>query len=267
MTGTRPTFRLRCLAAVGGLALVLTACGDGSPGGLSTPELESPVRVLFIGDSFTEGIDSPFVEFSASTDTPLAFEAEERGSPGTTLEGLWFCCRSVDTIQQGGWRYVVLQGDASFESSDEATFFEYVRLFNEEAQAVGAEMVLYMHWEVGGTDPVRPTAGIADTHKTISEELGVTVAPVGVAWSRVLSDRPELDLYAGDRVHANARGMYLTLAVLYATLLGESPEGATYMGPNLGNLVWVEEASITDEDAAFLQRIAWQTVSEYSASE
>lgn len=242
------------------LVVIVVACGDGSSENNDAPVLESPVRVLFIGDSITAGLDGPFEEFSASTESTLVVEAEERGAPGTPLEGLWHCCRSRDTIRQGNWRYVVVQGSAGTDTFDESKFLEYARLFREEIDAVGAEMVLYMNWE-HRTAGATPIGDIADIHTKVSNELGVKVAPVGLAWAESLSERPDLELHAGDRVHPNSRGTYLALAVFYATLIGKSPEGATYSGSDLGDLSWVEDVTISDDDAAFLRRIAWETVS------
>jgi hypothetical protein len=48
--------------------------------------------------------------------------------------------------------------------------------------------------------------------------------------------------------------MYLATCVVYATIYGRSPSGSTYT-----------PAGVTAEEAAFLQKIAWQTVQEYKA--
>jgi hypothetical protein len=56
-----------------------------------------------------------------------------------------------------------------------------------------------------------------------------------------------------DLVHASWQGAYLAAAVIYATIFGRSPEGLDYT------------FGVSEEDAAFLQRIAWQTVTDWQA--
>ena len=46
----------------------------------------------------------------------------------------------------------------------------------------------------------------------------------------------------------------------------ESPVGLTYI-PSEVNILPSGKLSMTEEDAAFLQRIAWETVQEYKAQQ
>ena len=59
-----------------------------------------------------------------------------------------------------------------------------------------------------------------------------------------------------DLVHPSIHGTYLAVNVVYATVFGESPVGLAYV-----------PEYITEEEAAFLQRIAWETVEEYQAQQ
>jgi hypothetical protein len=72
---------------------------------------------------------------------------------------------------------------------------------------------------------------------------------------RALAERPELHLIGDDQIHATWEGAYLAAATVYATLFDRSPEGLPY------------HFGVTPEDAAFLQRIAWETVTEWRAGE
>ncbi|MHC1766317.1 MAG: hypothetical protein AB9869_18800 [Verrucomicrobiia bacterium] len=62
-----------------------------------------------------------------------------------------------------------------------APFFECARLFDQEIRAAGGKTVLFMAW------PYErywvSLEQIAQAHREISKELGVAVAPVGVAFS------------------------------------------------------------------------------------
>lgn len=46
-------------------------------------------------------------------------------------------------------------------------------------------------------------------------------APVGVAWQRVRSERPDIELYISDGSHPSYAGSYLAACVLYQTVYGE----------------------------------------------
>ncbi len=93
------------------------------------------------------------------------------------------------------------------------------------------------------------------------------MAPVGLAFQRALEERPDLDLYNDDGMHANPQGTYLTLAVLYATIFEQNPVGATYRMPadRTNRYGWMipDDWQLSDSDAEFLQRIAWETVEAY----
>ncbi len=130
-----------------------------------------------------------------------------------------------------------------------------MRLFDEEVQKSGAETILFMYWE----NPSMSIKEIAADHYEIASELGIKVAPVGLAWQKSLEQRPELGLHFRDNIHANIYGNYLAAAVVYATIFEESPEGLPYMPID----VYGDE-KISPDDLAYLQTIAWETVAEHS---
>ena len=259
------------------MTLVTTACTGDDDGSATTVDEpaeatgapEFPEHVFFIGDSNTEGIAAPFVTLTEARHPDLTLEAQASVNMGVPLSGAWGGS-SNRRIQDGTFDVVVLQEDldkygigessASItESFDPAKFMEYVRKFNDEIVAAGAKTVLYMDWEHVLSDSNSVTiADIAAAYTSIGEELGAQVAPVGLAFSKSLSERPDLDLYSGDRSHANARGQYLAASVLYATIFGTTPEGSVWITTEMA-----EEAEMTEEDSAFLDRIAWQTATEY----
>ena len=273
----------RKMLAVSFLSLIVllfvNACGPTAPPETATPvpptataelptataEPPQDPEILFIGDSFTSdfrGLDNHIEGLAASNDPTLSVEADKVTFGNTSLWGHWLGNRAVPTIQKGNWTVVVLQDDLGYYDDDEQEFKEYAHKFDEEIKNIGAETVLYMSWYAEDDD----TAQYFNIYPTLSEELGAKVAPVGLAWSRSIAERPDLDLYDDDRLHANVSGTYLALAVLYATIFDESPEGLPYLPSDLiggEESALYEEWKISEEDIAFLQRIAWETVVEY----
>lgn len=112
-------------------------------------------------------------------------------------------------------------------------------------------------------------AEIAQADRNIATELGIDVAPVGLAFQRAMQERPDLDMYDSDGEHPSIYGTYLATNVIYATVFGESPVGLFYLPPE-GNYMFSNGGyprGITKEEAAFLQRIAWETVQAYQAQQ
>jgi len=232
----------------------------------STPTPELPNRLLFIGDSFTSwqgGLDYHMESLVASANPPLTIDASIVAMGGARLEEHWDIGKALEAIQEGNWDVVVLQEDLSEAGYDEQNFYEYIRKFNQEIQKIDAQTVLYMPWEwkakVYTEQPT--TEGIARAYTNIGAELGVRVAPVGIAWTRSIQERPDLSLYEYDEVHPTIQGTYLTTCVLYATIFGQSPVGLSYLPPDVPG--W----EMTEDEAAFLQRIAWETVVDYQTQQ
>ena len=247
------------------MGLLVGACQSAvSP---ATPEI--PNRILFIGDSFTywnDGVDTHLEALTASADPPLIIETSSVTRGGLDLAKLWVTRPTLEEIQAGNWDAVVLQEDLSLQGYDEQEFYEYVRKFDEEIKKVDTQTVLYMPWELHKNREVPiTTEEIALAYSNIGSELGVRVAPAGLAWKRSIQERPDINLYDADWGHPSMRGTYLTTCVLYATIFEESPAGLTYKPA--AETYQGDQSPMTEEEMAFLQRIAWETVLDYQAEQ
>lgn len=243
--------------------LVLTLLGSllASPAVQATDQPEDPAgedlpeRVLFIGNSHTYrhgGMDWLIGNMVAAEDPPRPFEGDILAASGVTLE-YHYQNGAPERIREGDYDVVVLQGYLPGSPTRTAEpFLEYARRLDDEIRASGARTVFYMTWPQGRYDWADLDDFIA-AHRQISAELGAPVAPVGVAMENARAERPDLALIDEDEIHASWEGAYLATATIYATLFGKSPEGLPYT------------FGVSEEDAAFLQRIAWQTVTEWQA--
>ncbi|MFA9405289.1 MAG: hypothetical protein ACERKX_05685 [Anaerolineales bacterium] len=248
---------------------LIAACATTQPAPNSTPlsptaiptpiPTVTPVEVLFIGNSITYwnlGLDYYMEQLTGAAIPPLVIQTKSLANPDWTLEDHWEFSITHDAINEGNYDVVVLQSYIPYAGVE--TFQEYVRKFITESKNAGAEPVLFMP----GHDYYRELYTmdeIAQAHFDIGLELGVDIAPVGLAWKRAMEERPELDMYYKDKIHPSVYGHYLAASVVYATVFGESPVGLTYL-PSEGFGI-----DMTEEEAAFLQRIAWETVQEYQA--
>jgi hypothetical protein len=220
----------------------------------SRPET-SPLKILFVGDSFTYaqgGLDNHFARLAASAPTPLVVSTARTVAGGAFLKVLWEMKTPVTAIDSGNFDVVVLQDDIPETNVD--YFRQYARLFVEEARKHHARPVLFMAWAYQRLGWISMQE-IARAHRELAKELNVEVAPAGLAWQRSSIDRPSLDMYDIDREHPSIYGTYLATCVAYATISGKNPTGLAYIPPG-----------ITPEVANFLQRTAWQTVQEYAGT-
>ncbi|MGG5820456.1 hypothetical protein [Falsiroseomonas sp. HW251] len=128
-------------------------------------------------------------------------------------------------------------------------FVEYTRRHAETVRRHGARPVFFMSWAY--KDKPEMTAQLAEAYTVAGNANQALVIPAGLAFARAMAERPALDLYVADLRHPSLAGTYLAAAVSYATLSGRSPEGSSYT------------AGLDADTAAFLQRVAAQTVREY----
>lgn len=242
-----------------GLALatmLLSACNSGSdaPAAASTP---APATVLFVGNSFTRvqgGLDVHVQALAASMRQPRTVATQRVTQDGATLVQLRQDAAVLQAIRAGGHDVVVLQDDLpEYGGPSVEPFKVEVRAFNQEILAKNGRTLLFMAWAYARLNWINQ-ATIASAHRAMATELGVSVAPVGLAFDAARTERPAVPMLGDDSEHESLQGMYLAACVLYATLFQESPEGATYL-----------PAGITSDEAAFLQRVAWRSVTDWNA--
>jgi hypothetical protein len=230
-----------------------------------TAATPAPLRVLFVGDNLMGAMYLRFRHLAASGEPLLAVRSVEWvvGSQSlqdhlTTPGG-----SSVDDIRAGKWDVVVLEEDPHLGTPPDV-FRESVRKFDQAAREGKARTVLFMPWAHREVDQFS-TNQIAALYAQSAADINAPVAPVGLAFARAVRERPELDLYSSGGDDDSAYGAYLKMCVLYATLFDRSPVGLTYrLEPDDGRLLHMGEGwKLSDADAAFLQQVAWDTVTDY----
>ena len=237
----------------------------------------SPVRILFIGNSYTYFNSSPEL-LKAMTkeqfpDKPVETKLVSRG--GMTLEGHWNDGRALAAIEAGNWDYVVLQEQSKmampvlvdhetyFGNTD--LFFEYARKFDAAIKKAAAETVFFMTWSV--VDRPEEQKILTHAYTTIANELDAILVPVGLAWDLVRKNN-QINLYVRDGSHPSEHGSYLVASTFFSTLFDKNPAGLS------GNLSGFELASsgesalessdlmaISASDAQLIQAASW-TVSQ-----
>jgi len=250
-------FRLnRVLPLVLLTVLILSACQVlQAPPPTAIHVAQMPRRLLFVGNSFTYyngGLENQVRHLANSARPPRNIEADRATQGGATLKILQGKQWVHDKIRDGGYDVVILQEDIPELTEHRVEpFFEHARLFDKEIKEAGSKTVLFMAWPYERLNWIT-LSEIANAHRVIGHELGVPVAPVGMAFQRAMKERPGLAMLGSDKEHESIHGTYLAANVLYATLFGESPNGSTYF-----------PTGVSEEEAVFLQQIAWETLQEW----
>jgi hypothetical protein len=220
------------LGAAHVLAFVLlaatTSCGDDkSPAEVDSATTTSPSaaggdRVLFIGNSLTEGNDLPLLveALSRAGGRPFAVEAATYG--GFSLEDHW-ARGTQNRIAGGGYRFVVLQQGPSALAESRVNLREWTRRFDEVIRQAGGRTALYMVWP----ESYRPQAfpDVSDSYRLAAEDVGGILLPAGDAWVAAWRQDEGLKLYGTDGFHPTLLGSYLAALAIYGGLSGASPVG------------------------------------------
>jgi hypothetical protein len=203
------------------------------------------MRVLFIGNSFTARNDLPGLISQLAGARGKSLEHRLIHAGGASLRAHWNAGAAAQAIRDGGYEAVVLQEQSTLPVKNAARMHENVRLFGEVIKAAGAKTVLYMTW--ARANAPESQQAIVDAYTAVGEELGATVAPVGVAWQRFLRDNDRPVLHDRDLSHPTAAGSYLAACVFLTALFRESPVG-----------VDVDVPGLSAGERAALQAAAWQ---------
>src|SRR5437588_10006169 len=145
----------------------------------------SPLKVLFIGNSFTARNDLPGLITRMAATRGKKIEHRLISAGGASLRRHWNAGEALKAIEEGKYDYVVLQEQSTLPIKNAKRMHESVRLFDQAIKAAGAKTVLYMTWSrQHAPESQKP---IIDAYTGIGRELDATVVPVGVAWQSVLA--------------------------------------------------------------------------------
>lgn len=155
----------------------------------------------------------------------------------------------LQRLQSREWSHVILQGQKYSQSGT----VDYSTLATEnwikQAKNQTATPVLFPE------HPQRhnPDEGqrVHNLHQSISAKQSACIAPVGLAWDRVIALRPDLSLHLQDGNHASASGKVITAMVFYEVITGYPA--------NL--LPYIDELGVSPELQQFFGQIVSETIS------
>lgn len=254
--------RRRVALAVAMLVLGLAAFGLPQLGLFGNPGCAFPgstcTRVLFIGNSYTYVNDLPTTFADLAWSGGHRVETGTLATGGSTLAAHMADPATVSTLASSAWNTVVLQDQSenpALESYRQSEMYPAVTQLVASIRHAGGEPLLFLTW---GHETGWPEAGLAgyatmqaaldDGYLGIARRLGVSIAPVGDAWQKVIASQANPELWQGDGTHPTSAGTYLAACVFYAAVFRQSPVGLGYRD------------GLPSAQASMLQRAAASTV-------
>lgn len=149
----------------------------------------------------------------------------------------------------------VLMMDCSRCPLDEPTrkvFHDVVRKHSRTVRSKGAEPLLFMSWAYA--DKPEMIDVVSREYIKAARDNGLRLVPAGLAFQRAKAERPQMVLHAPDRRHPSPAGTYLAACAVLASIYGLDPRGNTHWG------------GLPEEEASYLQSVAWQTVREFESA-
>jgi len=206
----------------------------------------APMRVLFIGNSYTYVNDLPMVvaDLAAAAHEARPFSPEVVLVGGTTLESHIAGRDALPAIARGGWDVIVLQEQSTRPITDPGKMWRDVRTLADAAKKVNAKLVLYETWAREAAPATQDS--LTHVYRKAAADVGATVAPVGEVWSAfraaegTVPSGAHSKLFRDDGSHPSPIGTYVAATVLYETLYGKSPLGLppttrnTFVEPPVG---------------------------------
>lgn len=173
---------------------------------------------------------------------------------GVSLEWHWKNQSSRDAIKAKQWDFVVLQDRSGGPLEEPESFERAAALLDAEIRNQVAKTIFYMTW----ADRLRPEtqATLTEAYARMAQNLGATLAPVGLAWEAIHRSDPDFDLHHRDGRHANPTGSYLTACVFYSVLFNASPVGL----PGTFYYKSKKRVDLKKDQALWFQEVAWETV-------
>jgi len=191
----------------------------------------APMRVLFIGNSYTYVNDLPMViaDLAAAAREARPFKPDVVRVGGATLEGHIAGHDALPAIARGGWDAIVLQEQSTRPITDPDKMRRDVKTLADAARKVNAKVVLYETWAREALPGTQDS--LTHVYHKAASYANAVIAPVGEAWSAFRAQEGPIAagthsaLFRTDGSHPSPVGTYLAATVLYQTLYGKSPVG------------------------------------------
>jgi lysophospholipase L1-like esterase len=178
-------------------------------------------RILFIGNSLTEGNDLPSIVCRLAAAGRHNAKCESVTGGGFALEDHFADGRALRKLEDERWSIVVLQQGPSALDESRVNLREWTAKFNTLITASGARAALFAVWPEKARS--RDFPRVSDSYHLAANDVGGLFFPAGDAWLAAWRRDPTLPLYGGDNFHPSPAGSYLAALTIYRVIFGDLP--------------------------------------------
>jgi hypothetical protein len=228
-------------------------------------------KVLFIGNSYTFVNNLPQVlkDMALSLGDTVQYDSSTQG--GYSFQNHCNDANTQAKIKSQKWDVVVLQAQSQEPSFPPAQVLSATYPFADRlVDSVRknnpcTDILFYMTWGRQNGDPSNCAtyaplctyAGmqtrLRQSYMLFKDSFMTGVAPVGVAWQKIRTINPTINLYDPDQSHPSIQGTYLAASVFYSSIFLRSSVTSTYT------------SGINSTDATTLRTTASTTVLDSTA--
>ncbi|TRZ64459.1 MAG: hypothetical protein D4S02_10755 [Rhodocyclaceae bacterium] len=233
---------------------------------VTAPQVDTPTRVLFVGNSYLyygDSVHNHVRRMVVAADPGIEMKLKYKSA---TIGGAALAHHNIDHLTKPGqigvkepFQLVILQGGSGepLSARRKVQFSATVVEFNKVIAARGGKTALYLDHLYVHPHKRANAENIGQTEDlivSVANEIGALVIPVGLAFDEAYRRRPDINLHKGfDGTHPDLIGTYLAACTVYASVYGRSPVGNSYD----------YYGKIDKETAGFLQQVAADTVKKF----
>jgi hypothetical protein len=235
---------------------------------LQAQERKEPVRILFVGNSFTYFYNLSQVVASMAESQGVELFTRQSTVGGSSLEQHWKEENGTETrklLDSLKWDYVVLNNHSLATIDDPEGFLKYSNKFVDLVRSKGAQPVFMQTWGYKN-NPLMITT-ITQGYDELVTSAKCDMVPCGELFAEVRKWRPDLEMFQ-DYKHPSYNGTYLLGLAFFKYFTGLSTE-------DIPKRLWTKDINgeklglmfMSQEDADFLQLLVDEFEFEHKAGE
>lgn len=206
----------------------------------STISFAQPMRVLFIGNSYTHYNNMPnlFEQIAKSKGIKIEVYADAKSNHTFKMHAQRL--ELYNSIRSKKWDYVILQGFSRELAQDnniiDSASLPYAKQILDSIYKRNpcTSVLLYQTW--GYEDGfILDSTGNKWDYQTMSDrihkgyiylgkKLSLGIVPVGKTWEIIKENHPEIKLYQNDKQHPSIAGSYLAACCFYTAIFKTFPK-------------------------------------------
>jgi hypothetical protein len=215
---------------------------------LSIPDnrFSNSYQILLFGNSHVSGLGS-LIKTVIKTGIPDA-NIDFTNAGGGFLDNEGSYAYRSNLLENNSWTHVILQGQKYSQSGITVYPTISAQIWIDKAKQQQITPILFPEHPQRGnaTEGIR----VHNIHAGIAVRQKSCVAPVGLAWDKVLLTVPGLSLHSSDGNHASVIGQLLTSYVFYEVITGESAD----------LLPFIESIAVAESTQQILRQLASETI-------